>query len=69
MTATIIGASLSTAAIVGIVIAASVIGCGAAGGSVYAAMNRNEQNDLSGVTNNPLYSENNAERSNPLYNP
>jgi hypothetical protein len=68
ITDTILSAGLSTATIVGIVVAAVCLGGGAAGGSVYVAVHNASAGDPSaGVTNNPLYDSPKMTKDNPLF--
>jgi len=67
ITASVLAGSLSTAAIVGIVLSSVCICGGAATGSVYAATRNTNQDPGTGVTNNPLYDSPKMSKDNPLF--
>jgi len=66
-TSLVIGASLTAAAVVGIVIAAVLCAAGVAGGGAYAYANAGAGATTSGVSNNPLYVGVGNTGTNPLY--
>jgi hypothetical protein len=65
-TGAIVAAALSTAAVVGIIIA--LVACiGGTGGATFAVYSRYNGDGLAPVTNNPLFVPSGKDKLNPLY--